>query len=118
MPTGTQIKAALSKVRIHFISDDEMREILEAAEAAGEPVKTRVRHKKRGSTYEVIGTGKMQAEDWHDIARDADGSACGPSVDMREVTIYRSEDDGQLWVRPIEEFNDGRFSAIATRASS
>jgi hypothetical protein len=31
---------------------------------------------------------------------------------MREVAIYRSVDDGSLWVRPREEFEDGRFAAL------
>lgn len=73
----------------------------------------RVRHKKRGTEYEVIGVGKIQAENWLDY------DAPMGSVDMREVVIYRSVDDGSLWVRPREEFEDGRFKfclALAKRA--
>ena len=33
----------------------------------------------------------------------------GRRVDMREIAIYRSIDDGSLWARPREEFEDGRF---------
>ena len=60
------------------------------------------RHKKRMSDYAVIGVGKMQSDQW-----------CDPyhSIDMREVVIYRGK-DGQLWVRPSYEFNDGRFEAL------
>ena len=75
----------------------------------------RVRHKKRGSEYDVIGVGRMQAEDW--MVREycaADEPVNGASVDMAEVTIYRSVDDGSLWVRPREEFEDGRFVALTT----
>jgi len=69
------------------------------------------RHKERGSEYVLIGIGKIKAEDWFDwpnkmVAMEA--------VDMREVAIYRSVDDGSLWVRHTEEFNDGRFEVLST----
>lgn len=74
--------------------------------AAGE----RYQHRK-GGTYEVLGVGAMQAGDWCDAVWEV-------SVDMAPVVIYRSETDGLIWVRPVEEFLDGRFTALATRSSS
>jgi len=67
------------------------------------------RHKKRGTEYVLIGFGKMQAENWVDLNNDSEHK-----VDMREVAIYRSVDDGSLWARPREDFEDGRFEALPT----
>jgi len=66
------------------------------------------RHKKRGSEYVLIGYGKMQAEGWS-VGYGEEGSI---PADMHEVAVYRSVDDGSLWVRPREEFEDGRFEAL------
>ena len=38
----------------------------------------------------------------------------GPAVletDRSDVVIY-DDADGAVWVRPVEEFNDGRFSQL------
>lgn len=67
------------------------------------------RHKKRGTEYVLIGIGKMQAEHWMTSGY----PPANEYVDMREVAIYRSVDDGSLWVRPREEFEDGRFEEIS-----
>lgn len=54
-------------------------------------------HKKRGTKYEIVATGRLQ---------------CGkPLHDMEKVIIYKGE-DGQYWVRSEEQFFDGRFVEI------
>lgn len=74
------------------------------------------RHKKRGSEYVLLGIGKMQAARWNEHGTNPDGGFI-VSVDMREVAVYRSVTDGQLWVRPREEFDDGRFEALSASPS-
>jgi hypothetical protein len=56
------------------------------------------RHKKRGTTYTIIGHGELQINK--------------EPVDGAELVIYRGE-DGRIWVRPEHEFCDGRFERMA-----
>lgn len=55
----------------------------------------RVTHKKRGTTYQMVGEGLVQCD--------------RPMVDMDRVMIYKDPFSGDLWVRPVSEFYDGRF---------
>lgn len=80
---------------------------LSAEPAQGEQWQPSHRHVKRGTEYQLIGTGKMQAEKWYEYPCERPVN----SIDMQEVAIYRG-DDGQLWVRPVAEFNDGRFEIL------
>lgn len=80
---------------------------ISAEPAPGEQRQTTHRHVKRGTEYQLIGIGKVQAEDWYTSKNENTRT-----IDMREVVIYRSVDDGSLWVRPREEFDDGRFITL------
>jgi hypothetical protein len=61
-------------------------------------VSERVRHKKRQSTYSVLGEAEVQSST--------------PIFEGDSVVVYRADTDGSLWVRPPVEFNDGRFEQI------
>lgn len=60
------------------------------------------RHLKRGSSYQQIGLASLQCSE--------------PCAETAVLVIYRC-DDGKLWARPHDEFNDGRFEAIAVEAA-
>lgn len=81
---------------------DEARAVLDAAHTAldRQEVAPRYRHKKRGTIYVEIGRAKLQAAD------------PGGFSDDFPMVVYRSEADGSLWVRPEDEFDDGRFEPV------
>jgi len=64
----------------------------------------RWRHKKRGTTYEVI--------------TDSASLQCSAAPEFEKMfdddvfTVYRSEQTGAVYVRPTEEFLDGRFEKL------
>lgn len=63
--------------------------------AARENAKPKVKHLKRGTTYNILGKARIQTE--------------YPVVDNVELTVYQGTEDGKLWARPTDEFEDGRF---------
>lgn len=72
------------------------------------------RHKKRGTVYEVISFGRLQAADLFIQGYDHAWRTYNyKQVDMIEVVIYRNViDEQEVWVRPSSEFYDGRFESI------
>lgn len=72
------------------------------------------RHKKRGTVYEIISFGKLQASDlYRQVYNDVCQTNTYKAVDMIDVVIYRNvEDNDEVWVRPKSEFYDGRFEAV------
>ncbi len=60
------------------------------------------RHRKRGSTYQVIGKAELQV------------AGMFPPTEGDKLTIYRAE-DGTLWARPTPEFEDGRFEDLGAK---
>lgn len=54
----------------------------------------RIRHRKRGTQYTIIGPARLQTEQ--------------PIRDDEIVIVYQGN-DGQLWARPLAELTDGRF---------
>lgn len=66
---------------------------------------TRWRHKKRGTVYEIITTmASFQC-------------AAAPEIEANfeddVFTVYKNVETGAIWVRPTEEFMDGRFERVA-----
>lgn len=70
------------------------------------------RHKRRGTYYELLSIGKMQCGPWYIH----EGEGAYTNCDGQEVAVYRSLDDGKLWVRPRAEFEDGRFDFVGANS--
>lgn len=67
---------------------------------------TRVRHRKRGTTYAILGEAEIQI------------STGWPHPNLRNISedekimVYRCEETGKLYARFADEFLDGRFEPL------
>jgi hypothetical protein len=76
-------------------SEIEKAELLTQIQFQGKPVQ--MRHVRRGTIYDLVCVASIQTDT--------------PLNDYDQVMVYRGE-DGQTWVRPLSEFNDGRFEPV------
>lgn len=71
---------------------------------------------KNGDIYHIIGVGKMQCRDWYQIEAVEDDwldiSYVESTADKQDVVVYQSHKDDSIWVRPLAEFMDGRFTEV------
>ena len=66
----------------------------------------RVRHKVRGTKYDVLGEGEIQISGGlyaFGLARLV--------LEGDKLVVYRGE-DGKIWLRFPDEFHDGRFEEV------
>lgn len=80
-----------------FAAEAGWRTMIDAALSGPPSPPKRWRH-RNGSTYTMVGPALAQTTK----------GIC----DYDAVVVYRAEEDGLLWVRPVEEFTDGRFTEI------
>lgn len=96
--TYKELKRFIKRLRYYTVGRDECVEASNLIEKAY--TGPRFIHNKRGTTYTVVGSARLQY------------SGVAPK-DGDMLTLYLS-DDGVYSVRAPEEFNDGRFTAIGT----
>jgi hypothetical protein len=114
IPMNEKRRVDLCILTISDVLDPAERELatLSPGPQADEVTEATHRHKKSGTEYVLEGIGNMQTGEWRERRLSGRDRGDCPSVNMREVAIYRSVDDGSLWVCPREEFENGRFEAL------
>lgn len=70
------------------------------------------RHKKRGTTYELLGIAEAQVSTPTVMPVAEGGQPLRPLREGDKLAVYRAEDGIQLWVRFEDEFRDGRFENV------
>jgi hypothetical protein len=76
------------------LAEDAIKEIEHLRSLVGQH---RWRHKKRRTTYTEVGRAELQSS---------------MPLDEGDIMVVYRGDDGKLWVRPADEFDDGRFEEV------
>lgn len=98
------IVAALPSRRLDYDDAGAIVASLASSGYAVVPVEATATHKKRGTTYDLLGDAFLQTE--------------VPLSDMNRVVVYRCRETGEYWVRRYVEFYDGRFILAAAQEDS
>ena len=111
---ASEIESAAHQKFLDEVATPAMAETLATLRPAAPPHPgIRVRHKKRGTTYTVVGHAGLQISiaDGNTVSSDRIGLEPINFKRFHEgdrLVVYRG-DDGRLWARDPDEFNDGRF---------
>ena len=97
------------------LARETARQVMEVRTAAFSPTH---RHKKRGSLYRVIGNATAQVSRGHAFFNPEtdDEWVEWPLRDGSRLTVYQAE-NGKLWARFTDEFEDGRFEELPATPS-
>jgi hypothetical protein len=74
---------------------------------------TKVRHKARGTLYEVLGDAEAQIS--VEVLPNQSpnlGRRSRPLYEGDQLTVYRCLETGKLWIRFPDEMYDGRFEPV------